>query len=116
MSVFEELNALLESMGISVETGVFSDSIPVAYVVLTPLSDTFDCFADNKPQAEVNEVRLSLFSKTNYLNMTQNIVTALLDADFTITQRKYIGHEDNSGYHHYAIDVAKEKPLEEKNS
>ena len=32
---------------------------------------------------------------------------ALLAADFVITDRRYIGHEDDTGYHHYAIDVAK---------
>lgn len=32
---------------------------------------------------------------------------ALLTADFVITERRYIGHEDDTGFHHYAIDVAK---------
>ena len=32
---------------------------------------------------------------------------------FTITDRRYIGHEDDTGYHHYAIDVAKYYILEE---
>ena len=30
----------------------------------------------------------------------------LLHADFVITDRRYVGHEDGTGYHHYAIDVA----------
>jgi len=38
---------------------------------------------------------------------------ALLAADFVITDRRYIGHEDDTGYHHYAIDVAKLYRLEE---
>ena len=38
---------------------------------------------------------------------------ALLNADFTVTERRYIGHEDDTGYHHYAIDVAKNYRLEE---
>ena len=33
--------------------------------------------------------------------------------DFTITDRRYIGHEDDTGFHHYAIDVAKLYGLEE---
>ena len=31
-----------------VETGVFSDAAPDTYLVLTPLSDTFDLHADNR--------------------------------------------------------------------
>ena len=37
----------------------------------------------------------------------------LLTAGFTITDRRYIAHEDDTGYHHYAIDVAKEYEQEE---
>ena len=32
-----------------------------------------------------------------------------------ITDRRYIGHEDDTGYHHYAMDVAKLYGLEEMN-
>jgi hypothetical protein len=37
----------------------------------------------------------------------------LLNDDFTVTERRYIGHEDDTGYHHYAIDVAKNYGMEE---
>ena len=40
------------------------------------------------------------------------LVRALLDADITITDRRYLGHEDSTGYHHYAIDVAQLYELE----
>ena len=40
------------------------------------------------------------------------IVGALLAADIDITDRRYIGHEDDTGYFHYAIDVAKSYELE----
>ena len=32
---------------------------------------------------------------------------------FTISDRRYIAHEDDTGYHHYAIDVAKSYETEE---
>lgn len=113
MSILEELNLIIEGLNIPVETGVFSNKPPVTYVVLTPISDTFDLFADNKPIFDICEVRLSVFSQKNYLKIVSGIVSALLDADFTITLRKYISRDDNTGYHHYAIDVAKEYRLEE---
>ena len=41
------------------------------------------------------------------------MIRALLGADFCITDRRYIGHEDDTGFHHYAIDVAKTYEMEE---
>jgi len=40
-------------------------------------------------------------------------VRLLLQADFIISDRRYVGHEGDTGYHHYAIDVAKNYELEE---
>jgi len=113
MSILSELNTLLETVNIPVETGVFSGVPPDEYVVLTPLADTFTVFGDNKPLADIHEVRVSLFSKNNYLQRKNQLVRMLLQADFVITDRRYIGHEDDTGYHHYAIDVAKYYELEE---
>lgn len=67
MSLLSELNAIAESCGVPVETGVFSDAAPDTYLVLTPLSDTFDLHADNRPGIDIQEVRLSLFTKGSYL-------------------------------------------------
>ena len=40
-----------------------------------------------------------------------NIVN--LAADLTITERRYVGHDDDTGYHNYAIDVAHYYEMEE---
>jgi len=113
MSFLEELNALLSGLGLSVETGVFSEKAPDEYIVITPMADTFELHADNRPQFETQEARLSLFSKGNYIKRKNAVVRALLAADFTITSRLYVGHEDDTGYHHYAVDVAKNYELED---
>lgn len=113
MSILSELNTLFETANIPVETGVFSGVPPDEYMVLTPLTDTFAVYGDNRPLADINEVRISLFSKNNYLQRKNQLVRMLLQADFVITDRRYIGHEDDTGYHHYAIDVAKYYELEE---
>jgi len=112
MSILAELNTLLSPI-LPVETGVFSDKPPDEYIVLTPMTDEFSLFGDNTPLIDLSEVRISLFSKGNYLQRKQQISLALLDADFTITDRRYIGYESDTGYHHYAIDVAKSYELEE---
>lgn len=113
MSSLSELNAIAESCGVPVETGVFSDAAPDTYLVLTPLSDTFDLHADNQPCVDIQEVRLSLFTKGSYTKLKNRLVRTLLSADFYITDRRYIGYEPDIGYHHYAIDVAKSYVWEE---
>ncbi len=114
MNILTELNALFSTLNIPIETGVFSGKPPVEYLVITPLTDSFALFGDNKPQLDVQEVRLSLFSKNNYITRKNQLVGSLLQADFVITDRRYIGHEGDTGFHHYAIDVAKEYNFEEE--
>ena len=74
--------------------------------------DGLELMADNAPGYETQEVRVSLFCKGNYNTYKKNLTKAFLDADITIADRRYIGHEDDTGYHHYAIDVAKLYELE----
>ena len=112
MSILSELNTVLASI-LPVETGVFSGVPPDEYFVLTPMTDEFALFGDNAPLIDTSEVRISLFSKGNYLGWKRQITAALLGAGFTVTDRRYIGHEDDTGYHHYAIDVAKEYEIKE---
>jgi hypothetical protein len=107
VNILEEMAALLNGLGVSVETGVFSDIAPDEYVVITPLADTFELFASDQPGYDSQEIRLSVYSKGNYLALKNKITEALLADGFTVTARQYIGHEDDTGYHHYAIDVQK---------
>ena len=111
MSILQELSTLLSPI-LPVETGIFSGIAPDEYLVLTPMTDEFALFGDNAPLIDVSEVRISLFSKGNYINRKNQITAALLGAEFTITDRRYIGHEDDTGYHHFAIDAAKEYETE----
>lgn len=107
------LTELVGELQLPLETGVFKKQAPNCYVVFTPLSDSFELFADNQPQHETQEVRISLFDKGNYLRAKNALVRTLPAADITITDRRYIGHEDSTGYHHYAIDVAQFYNMEE---
>ncbi len=112
MSLLAELNVLADSMDIPVETGVFTGTAPDEYLVLTPLVDSFALHADNRPQYDVQEVRISLYAKGSYIQRKNQLVYVLLTADITITDRRYVGHEDDTGYFHYAIDVAKSYEME----
>lgn len=107
MSLLSELNTLLDALHIPLETGVFTGKAPETYVVITPLSDSFALHADDHPSLEVQEARVSLFSQANYRPFKQAIEQTLLSGAIIITDRHYVGHEDDTGYHHYAIDVAK---------
>lgn len=107
-SILKDIREVLEPLGLPVETGVFSKKAPDEYLVITPMSDIFDCYADDLPRADMQEARLSLFSKSNYLAKKKDIVRHLLDSNFTITDRRYLGYEEDTGFHHFAIDVLKE--------
>ena len=106
--MLEELNAIVESAGLPVETAVFSGTAPDAYVVITPISEHFGLFSDDGPGMNIEEARLSLYSKKNYTQKKDLLVRMLLTAGFTVSERRYIGYEADTGYHHVAIDVAKE--------
>lgn len=111
--ILEEINQLLDELEIPVESGVFSEVPLDQYCVLTPLVDEFDVFANNKPTIDIQEVRISFFSKGNYLKVKNKIIKALLKSNFTITGRTYLGFEEETNYYHVAIDVAKHYEMEE---
>lgn len=113
MSILEELQIVLEPLGIPTQTGVFKDTALDKYIVVVPLADSFDLHADNLPGVDIQEARLSLFCKGSYTKEKNTIVRTLLGADFTITDRRYIGYENDTGYFHYAVDVAKIYEMEE---
>ena len=112
MSILEDLTSILATKGIPVETGIFSDEAPDTYIVITPLSDTFDLHADNAPGVDIQEARLSLYTKGSYTALKSRIVRLLLREDFTITGRTYNGYETDTGYHHYTVDAARHYEFE----
>jgi len=112
MSILTELNTLLESIGLPIETGIFSEIPPDEYLVITPLVDSLELYADNLPQAQTEEIRLSLFTKNNYIPLRNRLTKLLLEVGFSITERRYIEFEKDTKYHHYAIDVMKEYEME----
>jgi len=113
MSLLSELNSILDPLDIPVETGVFSESPPDEYLVITPMSDRLDLFADNQNYMIVSEARLSLFTKKNYNKRKKELTKVLQVGGMTITDRQYVGYENDTKFHHYAIDVMKEYETEE---
>ena len=108
MSMLEELSSIVVSAGFPVETGVFSGTAPDEYVVITPISEHFALFSDDGPGMNIEEARLSLYSKKNYTQKKDLLVRMLLTAGFVVTDRRFIGREDDTNYFHAAIDIAKE--------
>lgn len=106
-ALLEQLTMIADKLGLPFEVGLYSNTpAPDTYLVATPLTDMLDVFADNQPSIEVEEVRLALFTKSNYLDLRNLITRVLLNAELTITGRAYVGFEADTGFHHYAIDVA----------
>lgn len=113
MSILSDLQTTLESLDIPMETGVFTDNAPDKYIMVVPMAETFELHSDNRPGFDVQEARISLYAKGSYTNDKNTIVRTLLGADFTITDRRYIGYETETGYFHYNVDVAKHYEMEE---
>lgn len=104
--LLEQLTTVCEAQGLPVRVGLFTDTpLPEAFVVLTPLVDTLTLYGDNTPRAQIEEARMSVYAQGNYLPLRDQLTAALLAAGVTITARSYIGFEDETGYHHYAIDT-----------
>ena len=106
MNVLSDIQSALAPLGIPLETGVFKDKAPERYLVVVPLVDT-------APGIDVQEARISLYAQGNYMKDKNRLVKTLLAEDFTITDRRYIGYETETGYHHYAVDVARHYEMEE---
>ena len=71
MSLLSELAEIAKRLEIPARTAVYSGKPPDEYLVFTPLYDSFELHSDNKPEIDVQEVRISLFSKGNY-NQTKS--------------------------------------------
>lgn len=115
MSILSEAKEIISGLGIPVETGVFKRESPETYVILVPLVDTYPLSADNKPEVDLQELRITIFSKGNYTAVKNKIVKKLFDSEFYITERKYNGFDTESGYYQYSVDVAKNYLFEEEN-
>lgn len=114
MSILTDMDFVLSGLGIPYFTGVFKGNAPDTYMVIVPLTDSFAVHGDNTPEYDIQEVRLSLYSKGNYLKHKNALVSRLLSMGFTITERRYIGYETETGYHHYAVDVANYYEIQEE--
>lgn len=115
MNILSEVTTIIKNIGLPLEVGKFQDFATDEYAVLTPLYDSFEVFADNNPEYETQGVRISLYSKNNYQKRKNQIVKALMEKEITVTDRRFIGFEGNTGYYHYNIDAEKEYNLEEEN-
>ena len=105
--LLENLSHIAKQLGLAYTVSCYTASpAPDTYLVFTPLTDSFEIFADNTPGIEVEEVRIALFTKTNYLGLRNQLTRALIDVGLTVTARRYIGYEADTGFHHYSIDVS----------
>lgn len=114
MNILEDLKSICDALKVPVETGAFTSKAPDTYIVLVPLNDSFPLSGDDYPLTDEQAVRISLFSKKNYISLKNKLTTRLLGESFYITDRRYNGYEAGTGYHQYTIDVAKLYDLQEE--
>jgi hypothetical protein len=108
MNILSELTDLFELLKIPSMTAEFSEAPqPDTFALFTSISDDLDLFSDNMPEVEVCSVRITIYTKDNYIRIVRKITNALLNKDFTVSNRRYVNRETDTGYHHYAIDCEK---------
>lgn len=109
--LLEQLSRIAQKLELPYAVGLYAETpAPDTYLVFTPMADSFEVFADNTPGVEIEEVRISLFTKANYLAVRDQLTRTLIDAGLTVTGRRYVGFEADTGFHHYSIDVATHHP------
>ena len=86
MNILAQVNLLLSRLSIPVETGSMKQATSDKYIVLVPLADSYPVSADNLPIADVQELRITIFSKENYIKLKNQIISILLSNDFCITE------------------------------
>ena len=114
MSILEEIINLISPLNIPIETGTFSEDAPNSYIVLVPLVDTYPLNADDKPQIDKQEVRITIYTKSNYIHLKNQITARLISNYFYITERRYNGYDADTGYYQYTIDVVKTYEIEQE--
>lgn len=114
MNILADVKAILDAEKIPNEVGVFNkEPAPATYAVVVPLNETLEN-ADNNPVCEVQAARIALYTKGNYRATARAIAEGCLEADMCISDRRYIEHEDDTGYHHYEIEIEKNYEWEEE--
>jgi len=108
-----DLGKILDGLGIKNYTGAFPEKAPDVFSVLTSIDDTYPLEGDGRPLDEQQEVRISLFCNGDYRAVKRKIERSLLSADMCITGRRLVEREKDTGFFHYAIDVANLYFLEE---
>ena len=73
-----------------------------------------DWYSDTaKKHLIIQEVRISIFTKGSYTQIKKQILSTLLNAEFTVTDRRYLGLDTETGYHGYSIDVQNNYEMED---
>ena len=86
-NIIQDAKSVLDRLKIPNETIKFSGKAKDTYAVLTPLDSSFE-YANDKPIEDVQGLRISIFSKTNFISFVNDLCIKLLDADLAITNRR----------------------------
>lgn len=104
MSIQERIISILVPLKIPIHVAMNPEKSKDSFLVLIPLSDHLVGYGDNQPSSTIEELEIALYTKGNYLELREQITKLLLQADITITDRRYIEYEPQTKYHHYVID------------
>ena len=106
-NILSDVVSICGSISLPCEVGVYhATPAPIAYAVLVPIDVNTLC-ADDRPQQEVQSLRIMLYTKGSYTAKLKQLKNQIVDAGLCISDSRHIEYEPDSGYHSYAVDVEK---------
>lgn len=109
MSLLSEIKSAVAAAGFTVEAGRFSASPPSLYAVLIPLPTRTTLSCDDAPTREQENARIAIYTRDDQITAhASSVVAALRAAGINITDRSYVGVDDDTGMYQYDVDAAKE--------
>jgi len=107
LQILENLNNIFKQI-LPISTAINnSDTAPDEYLIITPLDEHAEQYIDGSYGEDIQSARLVLFSKINYLPRKNQIYNILCSELYTVTNRQYIGYDNETGYYQYIFDVEK---------
>lgn len=107
MDILTEITDLCRTLSLPVATSIWLEApAPDCYAVITPLTESYALWGDDRPGVNIEEARISLYTRGDYTETAKQLGEACLERGLTVTGRTYVGFETDTKYHHWAIDLA----------
>lgn len=105
MSLLADIKTIMTNINLPCQVGAYKTTpAPDRYAVIVPMNTSLE-YADNEPQDEIQSIRIIVYSKGSYTSLVKSLCNAIANAEISISEQRYIAHDDSTDLYQYAIDV-----------